>query len=87
MTKISHRNILFIANNLYGWAMMKPLPVGDFEWMEEKKLKKCILEADLEYLKKLHDFHDVRKDSRLEMLKNSFQIFGTRKNISFTMKI
>ena len=22
------------ANNLYGWAMMKPLPVGDFEWME-----------------------------------------------------
>ena len=21
------------ANNLYGWAMMKPLPVGDFEWI------------------------------------------------------
>ena len=27
------------ANNLYGWAMMKPLPVGDFKWMEEKELE------------------------------------------------
>ena len=26
------------ANNLYGWAMMKPLPVGDFKWMNEKEL-------------------------------------------------
>ena len=26
------------ANNLYGWAMMKPLPVGDFKWMEEREL-------------------------------------------------
>ena len=26
------------ANNLYGWAiMMKPLPVGGFEWMEKKE--------------------------------------------------
>ena len=25
------------ANNLYGWAMMKPLPVGGFEWMEEEE--------------------------------------------------
>ena len=32
--------IYLVANNLYGWAMMKPLPVGDFEWMEEKELKK-----------------------------------------------
>ena len=51
------------ANNLYGWAMMKPLPVGDFEWMEEKELEKwknfpCILEVDLEYPKKLHDLHN-----------------------------
>ena len=51
------------ANNLSGWAMMKPLPVGDFKWMEEKELEKwknspCILEVDLEYPKKLHDLHN-----------------------------
>ena len=28
------------ANNLNGWAMMKPLPVGDFKWMDEKEFKK-----------------------------------------------
>ena len=51
------------ANNLYGWAMMKPLPVGDFKWMEEKELENwkdtpCILEVDLEYPKDLHDLHN-----------------------------
>ena len=51
------------ANNLYGWAMMKPLPVGGFEWMEEEELKKwknipCILEVDLEYPKELHELHN-----------------------------
>ena len=43
--------------------MMKPLLVGDFEWMEEKELEKwknfpCILEVDLEYPKKIHDLHN-----------------------------
>ena len=57
------------ANNLYGWAMSKPLPVGGFEWMAEKELKNwkrfvdeegigCILEVDLEYPVELHDFHN-----------------------------
>ena len=51
------------ANNLYGWAMMKPLPVGDFKWMEERELEHwedfpCILELDLEYPKDLHDLHN-----------------------------
>ena len=57
------------ANNLYGWAMSKPLPVGGFEWMSEKELKDwerfveeegkgCILEVDLEYPVELHDFHN-----------------------------
>ena len=57
------------ANNLYGWAMSKPLPVGGFEWMNEKELKNwerfvdkegigCILEVDLEYPVELHDFHN-----------------------------
>ena len=26
------------ANNLYGWAMCKPLPVENFAWMEEDEL-------------------------------------------------
>ena len=51
------------ANNLYGWAMMKPLPVGDFKWMRERELGhwedfSCILEVDLEYPRGLHDLHN-----------------------------
>ena len=59
------------ANNLYGWAMSQPLPVGNFEWMSEEELSKarsrglknwrnhsCILEVDLEYPKELHDLHN-----------------------------
>ena len=57
------------ANNLYGWAMSKPLPVGKFEWMTEEELENwerfvdeegigCILEVDLEYPRELHDFHN-----------------------------
>ena len=57
------------ANNLYGWAMSKPLPVGEFEWMSEDELKDwerfveeegkgCILEVDLIYPEELHDFHN-----------------------------
>ena len=51
------------ANNLYGWAMMKPLPVGDFKWMRERELGhwqdfSCILEVDLEYPRDLHDLHN-----------------------------
>ena len=51
------------ANNLYGWAMMKPLPVGGFELMEEEEKQNwknipCILEVDLEYPKELHDLHN-----------------------------
>ncbi|XP_072046800.1 uncharacterized protein [Amphiura filiformis] len=51
------------ANNLYGWAMSQPLPVGDFEWMSSKELDNwreipCTLEVDLEYPKELHDLHN-----------------------------
>ena len=51
------------ANGLYSWEMMKPLPVGDFKWMNEKELENwkdfpCILEVDLEYSKDLHDLHN-----------------------------
>ena len=51
------------ANNLYGWAMSKPLPTYGFKWMEPNELEDrrnhlCILEVDLEYPKKLHDWHN-----------------------------
>ena len=51
------------ANNLYGWAMCKPLPTSNFKWMDDDELtswKKhtCILEVDLEYSKHLHDLHN-----------------------------
>ncbi len=51
------------ANNLYGWAMDKPLPVKDFKWIKEEELGgwksiPCILEVDLEYPDDLHDSHN-----------------------------
>ena len=58
------------ANNLYGWAMSKPLPKRDFKWKrvtpteEEIQKKKeaakngWILEVDLEYPAELHEEHN-----------------------------
>ena len=58
------------ANNLYGWAMSKPLPKRDFKWKrvlpaEEDIMKKkenakngWILEVDLEYPAELHKQHN-----------------------------
>ena len=51
------------ANNLYGWAMSKPLPTHGFSWMSESELtnwrnQSCILEVDLEYPHHLHDLHN-----------------------------
>ena len=55
------------ANNLYGWAMSKPLPKRDFKWKrvmptEEEILQKkenaksgWILEVDLDYAAELHE--------------------------------
>jgi len=53
----------FDANNLYGWAMSKPLPTREFKWMNEEELEvwrsfSCILEVDLEYPKSLHDLQN-----------------------------
>ena len=64
--------ILYLdANNLYGWAMSQPLPVGEFKWMTEEQLNQFditqvlddalvgyILEVDLEYPSSLHDLHN-----------------------------
>ena len=62
-TMISTYIMYLDANNLYGWAMSKPLPTHGFEWMkvdelETWELHSCILEVDLEYPKNLHDLHN-----------------------------
>ena len=51
------------ANNLYGWAMSKPLPTHGFKWMKESELEtwenySCFMEVDLEYPRSLHDLHN-----------------------------
>ena len=59
------------ANNLYGWAMSKPLPVEGFKWLSDGELKNimqdhskissCTLDVDLEYPDGLHDLHSDYK--------------------------
>ena len=52
------------ANNLYGWAMSKPLPYGNFQWVNadnvipKRKGIGHIYEVDLEYPEDLHDLHN-----------------------------
>ena len=59
------------ANNLYGWAMSKKLPVRGFKWLDNLSMfteefiknydengdKGYILDVDVEYLEKLHSVH------------------------------
>ena len=57
------------ANNLYGWAVSKKLPVNGFKWVNneineefiknyhENRDKGYILEVDIKYPKKLNDLH------------------------------
>ena len=61
------------ANNLYGWAMSKNLPVNGFRWLDSDEIneineefiknydendnKGYILEVDVRYLKRLHELH------------------------------
>ena len=60
------------ANNLYGWAMIQPLPTGGFKWVGDMsrftpdkigRLVKCgskgyLLEVDVKSPKELHDLHN-----------------------------
>ena len=59
------------VKNLYGWARSQKLPVNNFEWMEDtSQFKEDIknyneesdegyfLEVDVQYLEKLHEFHN-----------------------------
>ena len=56
------------ANNLYGWAMLQPLPTSKFNWVYIKpsqvstlatiKIKGYLLEVDVRYPIELHDSHN-----------------------------
>ena len=58
------------ANNLYGWAMSKKLPVNEFKWINNNEInedfiknydenndKGYIFEVDVKYPKILHELH------------------------------
>ncbi|XP_031787978.1 uncharacterized protein LOC107982100 [Nasonia vitripennis] len=60
--------LYFDINNLYGWAMVQPLPVGKFKWIEYETNPSFFntppdadigyfAEVDLEYPEDLHDDH------------------------------
>ena len=68
-TKQDSHIIYLDSNNLYGWAMSQPLPVSDFQWVDEiedfnvndipdDSETGYILEVDLTYPQHLHDGHN-----------------------------
>ena len=75
------------ANNLYGWAMSKKLPVNGFKWLHNNEIneefiknynrnnkKGYIFEADVKYPKKLHKLH-----SDLPFLPERMEIYKCKK--------
>jgi len=61
--------IYYDANNLYGWSLSQPLPVGEFRFVDDPQNfdidsvdcdgdKGYVLEVDLEYPDHLHDSHN-----------------------------
>jgi len=79
----------YLANNLYGLAQSKPMPLNNYRWLSKKCKKKIttldwanmtenqetgyILEVDLEYPDHLHEAH------------NSFPLAPERLNINRQM--
>ena len=80
------------ANNLYGWAMSQPLPTGGFHWVEfdegkdlktiidelsKRKDRGYLLEVDVAYPRKLHDYHNdlpfMCGKMKIMELRNKFQ--------------
>ena len=70
--KATSKYIFYLdCNNLYGDSMSRYLPTGGFRWMTQKQIDKInlamykedskkglIIEVDLEYPERLHDFHN-----------------------------
>ena len=62
MAILLYYNIMYYdENNLYGWSMSQPLPIGNFKWGNEdyyKSGKSCIIE---EYPKDLEKYPLIQK--------------------------
>ena len=76
------------VNNLYRWAMSQKLPVNNFEWVKntswfnedfirnynEESYKEYFLEADVQYIEKLHELHNhlpfLPERMKIEEVKN-----------------
>ena len=84
------------ANNLYGWAMSKKLPVNGFKWIDNNEIneefiknfnennnKGYILEVDVKYPKSLHELHS-HLPFLSERMKIENVIYLIRKNTSHT---
>ena len=68
-SKQESKHIIYLgANNLYGYAMSKFLPISGFKWINPKEFdlnkytsncsKGCVLEVDLECPKELRGLHN-----------------------------
>ena len=68
-----HRHLIYLdTNNLYGWTMFQPLPIGGFRFLQPDEIETLatvgelsddaedgyIFEVDLHYPQLLHDAHD-----------------------------
>ena len=76
------------VNNLYRWAMSQKLLVNNFEWVKntcwfnedfiknynEESYKEYFLEADVQYIEKLHELHNhlpfLPERMKIEEVKN-----------------
>ena len=65
--KRKSKHVIYLdANNLYGYAMSKFLPTSEFKWIDPKKFnkytsntsKRCVLEVDFKYPKKLRELRN-----------------------------
>ena len=82
------------ANNLYGWAMSKKLPVNGFKWIDNSETaehvinegndnKGYILEVDVkhpnDYMNDIVIYHSYLKELKLINVTNSFVIYLIKK--------
>ena len=81
------------ANNLYGWAMSKPLPYGNFRWAEPKYVEEkrqgigYIYEVDLESPDELHHLHNDYPCAAEKLFVNDEMLSDYCQNIKNRFKI